>query len=333
MVHLDAQNSCHRNQLGLDLEENGFYYRIQEISAEAPIVSATVKSLSRQKDYGIDNDSDCTCKKPDKGLMIYKRRYVQHEYHDHSRDEPPPKEEGMGCSNSSNGKMKARKHRDSATLFPLRLHKLLSMVETEGLSSIISWQVHGRAFKMHKPKEFVEKLMPIHFHQTKMASFRRQLNLYGFLRITQGRDKGAYYHEFFLRGMNFLSSKCIRQRVKGTMVKAVSNPGTEPDFYSMPFLGSVDRSSKENVSLSESYTSASESTALSSPNCTVPAVIRPDSYNISLQPSKVILNMEEKSIIEESSRCLDYQWETLATEKWDLDTFSVDYDMLNDMMF
>lgn len=333
MVHLHTHNSYHSNQVGLDPEENTLYCRIQEISTEAPALSATVKSLSRQKAYVIESDGDCTSKKPDKGLLVYKRRYVQHEYHDHSRDEPPPNEEGIGGSYSSNGKKKARDHRNSATLFPLKLHNLLSMVETEGYSSIISWQVHGRAFKMHKPKEFVEKLMPIHFHQSKLASFRRQLNLYGFLRITQGRDKGAYYHEFFLRGMNFLSSKCIRQRVKGTMVKAVSNPENEPDFYSMPFLGYVDRPSKDNVSLSESCTLTSDSTALSSPNCVLPATMRDDSYNDSLQPYKVILNMEEKSIIAKSSRCLDYRRETLATEGWDLDTFSVDYDMLKDMMF
>jgi hypothetical protein len=343
-MHLDCS---HYNRVELDLEENAINCQIHQISVEAPIVSAAMKSLSSKKSHRIDIDSDCTKSKSNNGLKnrsrsnIYTRRCVQHDYHDHSQDEPPS-EEWMACSYSSLGQMNAMlprgskrqnaRHRDAATLFPLKLHKLLSMVEMEGLSSIISWQAHGRAFKIHKPKDFLEKVMPIHFHQTKIASFRRQLNLYGFLRITKGLDKGAYYHEYFLRGMIILSSRCIRQRVKGTMVKGVPSPETEPDFYSMPFLGSVDHSSKDNVSLPGSSTSTSGLTVLSSPNCTSPVVKRAVSDNDSLQPCKIILNMEEKSFLPESSHSLDYKWETMAKDEWDVETFSLDDEIFDDML-
>ena len=56
--------------------------------------------------------------------------------------------------------------------------------------------------------------MPLHFRQTKLTSFQRQLNLYGFRRITRGKDSGAYYHEFFLRGRFDLCKKMIRQKSK-----------------------------------------------------------------------------------------------------------------------
>jgi hypothetical protein len=346
-MHLDKKSCYHSNQLEVDLEENAIYCQIHERSVEAPIVSAAMKSLCSKNSHRIDIDSDSTKSKSDNGLMnrsrsnVYARRCVQHDYHDHSQDDPPS-EEWIACSYSSIGQMNAMlpsgskrqnaRHRDSTTLFPLKLHKLLSMVEMEGLSSIISWQVHGRAFKIHKPKEFLEKVMPIHFHQTKIASFRRQLNLYGFLRITKGLDKGAYYHEYFLRGMIFLSSRCIRQRVKGTMVKGVSSPETEPDFYSMPFLGSVDHSSKDNVSLPERSTSTSGLTVLSSPNFTSPAVKRGVSDNNALQPYKIILNMEEKSFLAESSHSLGHKWETIAKEEWDVETFSLDDKIFDDML-
>ena len=72
-----------------------------------------------------------------------------------------------------------------------------------------------------------------HLKQTKLTSFQRQLNLYGFQRLTRGPDAGGYYHECFLRPMPFLIPKIVRTRIKGTNVKAASNPDQEPDFYAM----------------------------------------------------------------------------------------------------
>ena len=66
-----------------------------------------------------------------------------------------------------------------------------------------------------------------------MTSFQRQLNLYGFSRITRGLDAEGYYHELFLRGKPYLAENMVRQRIKGTKIKGAANPDEEPDFYSM----------------------------------------------------------------------------------------------------
>jgi hypothetical protein len=42
--------------------------------------------------------------------------------------------------------------------------------------------------------------MPKYFDQSKMPSFLRQLNVYGFKRLEKGLDKGGYYHRLFVRG-------------------------------------------------------------------------------------------------------------------------------------
>jgi HSF-type DNA-binding len=51
----------------------------------------------------------------------------------------------------------------------------------------------------------------IHFSaDTKLTSFQRQLNLYGFRRITKGDDHGAYFHPNFQRGRRDLISNIRR---------------------------------------------------------------------------------------------------------------------------
>ena len=60
--------------------------------------------------------------------------------------------------------------------------------------------------------------------------------MYGFLRITQGPDKGGYYHELFLRGKHYLVKEISRIQIKGTGVRSKSNPDQEPDFYTMPWV-------------------------------------------------------------------------------------------------
>ena len=120
--------------------------------------------------------------------------------------------------------------------FPEKLFEMLSQEspETPDLNSSVYWLPHGRAFIVRKPKMFTAQIMPKYFRQTKLTSFQRQLNLYGFRRITQGPDSGAYYHELFLRGKPHLCMRMVRQKVKGTGHKQPTDVESEPNFYSMP---------------------------------------------------------------------------------------------------
>ncbi len=151
-----------------------------------------------------------------------RRNVVKHTYHDHAFDK-----------DDVESKKKQRKgpRGGVTTPFPVKLHMLL---EENEYSDIISWQPHGRCFLLHDPKEFLEVVMPRSFKQTKLTSFQRQLNLYGFSRLTSGPDKGGYYHELFLRGKRQLCTRMIRMRIKGTRTKAASDPESEPNFYDMP---------------------------------------------------------------------------------------------------
>ena len=154
------------------------------------------------------------------------RHFVKHEYHDHSQ-----------IKNDCNTDYKTTAKIPKCNSFPMKLHTMLDQIERDGLSEVISWLSHGRAFIIKKPKSFVKYIMPSYSRQTKLTSFQRQLNLYGFLKITRGKDAGSYYHECFLRGMPFLARRITRTRIKGTGFKAASSPDKEPNFYSMTVVG------------------------------------------------------------------------------------------------
>lgn len=62
--------------------------------------------------------------------------------------------------------------------FPEKLHRMLREVEEEGLSEVVSFYSHGRAFGVHDMDRFVSEVMPKFFRQSKWNSFARQLNLY-----------------------------------------------------------------------------------------------------------------------------------------------------------
>lgn len=126
-------------------------------------------------------------------------------------------------------------HRGATRQFPGKLYEMLAQASEEGCDDIVSWLPHGRSFLVRKPEDFVSEVMQRYFSQSKLTSFQRQLSLYGFSRITQGKDRGAYYNEHFLRGRPDLLSCIDRKRVKGTGSKLAASPETEPDFYIMEF--------------------------------------------------------------------------------------------------
>jgi hypothetical protein len=93
--------------------------------------------------------------------------------------------------------------------FPLKLHRMLDDADRNGFAHIVSWVEEGAAFKVHDSEEFLDKVMPNYFDQSKYDCFRRQLNLYDFNRVSKGPNRGGtYYHMFFLR-----SDRCLCQNI------------------------------------------------------------------------------------------------------------------------
>ena len=121
---------------------------------------------------------------------------------------------------------------------------MLEEVATAGDESIVSWQPHGKAFRVHQPDAFARTVMPRYFkQQTKYKSFLRQLHLYGFDRIKKGMDRGAYFHSMFTRENKSISLRMSYQKIKGkkSSLDALDHRAARnPDFYSADTNGDKD---------------------------------------------------------------------------------------------
>lgn len=185
---------------------------------QGPLISSITSTSTASSGVGEDPaeplDYRSASKKSNKGHVI-------HSYTDYS--DVPEDFQGYGTAQKRNTG-------GVLTTFPEKLHQLLA---ENKFPDVISWLPHGRSFLVHKTKDFESCVMGSYFTHTKITSFQRQLNLYGFKRITKGADRGSYYHEYFLRWMPKLCARMRRQKVKGTGTKPLPDPENEPNFYTM----------------------------------------------------------------------------------------------------
>lgn len=217
----------------------------------------------------------------------FRRHFAKHDYHDFAH-----------CQPSELGDLHLKPIRGGVqSPFPAILHRMLEDSVDKNFADVVSWQPHGRAFLIRQPKEFVASVLPKYFKHSKLSSFQRQLSLYGFIRLTNdGADRGAYYHEAFLRGREFLCSKIRRTRIKGTWIRTSSSPTEEPNFYLMEpvfdLLNAANKAASSNTNwfskiqaVSDEDSSAESSdTPLQAPPLFPSHVIRPlVSQNLALK--------------------------------------------------
>ena len=103
-----------------------------------------------------------------------------------------------------------------STIFPNRLYHILCAEDP----NIIRWSADGTAFQIVDSERFCQQVLPKYFRHSKLTSFQRQLNLYGFTHATKSPKSGTYAHPYFQRGS--------RQNLK--FIKRMVRKGPAPGF-------------------------------------------------------------------------------------------------------
>jgi len=102
---------------------------------------------------------------------------------------------------------------DKIAPFPEQLHRMILGYEQEGWPDIIFFLPHGRAFVVGNVVRLISEALPKYFSQSRRCFFERQLSAFGFTEITNGPDKGAYYHELFRKDRPDLARQIRRRKV------------------------------------------------------------------------------------------------------------------------
>ncbi|XP_055628025.1 heat shock factor protein isoform X2 [Toxorhynchites rutilus septentrionalis] len=76
---------------------------------------------------------------------------------------------------------------------PAFLAKLWRLVEDPETNDLISWSTDGRSFIIQNQAQFAKELLPLNYKHNNMASFIRQLNMYGFHKITSIDNGGLRF--------------------------------------------------------------------------------------------------------------------------------------------
>lgn len=129
--------------------------------------------------------------------------------------------------------------------FPIMLYSLLEdCTFDDELCKIVSWQPHGLSFKIHDRDGF-ERIMTRWFKE-KYESFRCLLEMWGFFKLSRGKDRGCWYQVNFGHGRKAeLQGVAKDDFLKG--MPPYLSPREEPDLYSMETAESSISSKKERL--------------------------------------------------------------------------------------
>jgi hypothetical protein len=128
-------------------------------------------------------------------------------------------------------------HQSSQTAITAFLAKLWALVNDSSCDDLIAWDPSGGSFHVYDQSRFAREILPRYFKHNNFASFIRQLNMYGFRKIStiehgslkSEGDDIEFAHPSFIRGHDTLL-ELIKRRAPDNQQKVVNIQPTKADL-------------------------------------------------------------------------------------------------------
>ncbi|XP_014484446.1 PREDICTED: heat shock factor protein-like isoform X2 [Dinoponera quadriceps] len=134
---------------------------------------------------------------------------------------------------SPDGEASTSQPHGNVAMFVAKLWAIVNMPETNNL---ICWSASGKSFIIKDSARFAKELLPHYYKHNHMASFVRQLNMYGFHKkasVEQGglkcdKDEMEFAHPHFCKGHNYtlpqIKRKIAHNKIQNQDIKEPSAP-------------------------------------------------------------------------------------------------------------
>ncbi|KAJ4448210.1 hypothetical protein ANN_10224 [Periplaneta americana] len=124
------------------------------------------------------------------------------------------------------------------TNVPAFLAKLWKIVEDPETNDLICWNPGGSSFYIRNQARFARELLPLYYKHNNMASFVRQLNMYGFHKVVSidggglkvDKDEMEFAHQYFIMGHPYLLEH-IKRKIPTSKVEEGRTNG-KPEMMS-----------------------------------------------------------------------------------------------------
>ncbi|CAF0816962.1 unnamed protein product [Brachionus calyciflorus] len=136
----------------------------------------------------------------------------------------------------------------TTTNIPAFLSKLWTLVEDPKYDELIAWDQTGFSFHVYDQTRFAREILPRFFKHNNMASFIRQLNMYGFRKVNSidhgslknEKEDMEFHHPYFIRGkeqfLEFIKRKVPDLKVNGNQsVNANSNANSNQQALTIQY--------------------------------------------------------------------------------------------------